>query len=360
MAILSRRFQCSFGAGAVSAALCVMALSQPGWGATRVCNTTPVRVSLPGSTTSYTVHGTLCRPRTWAPGARQVDVLVHGGTYSGLYWNLLPGYSFVDATLDNGRAVYYFDQIGSGASGKPSSTSITVEAASSVLHQVIQKMRAPARCGGYAFPVVNVIGHSIGSYTAIHEAARYPRDVNRLVVTGALHVPVALAAAGQSLGAATYPVADDPVLSRDPRFSRLDSGYLTTRPGVRRGLFYYTPGADDAVIARDEATKDVLSATEAGSVFGEAAVQPPSANIASSIGPTVRVLIVVGQEDNFNCTTSSLDCTNTSAVAANERPYYGHVGSLTVVTVPNTGHDLALHRSQRISFAAINTWIKNH
>lgn len=344
---------------AVTAVLfCTASPGQAGWSTTRNCSPTPIRVRVPESTTSYTVQGTLCRPRVWAAGARQVDVLVHGGTYNRRYWDLLPGYSHVDATLTQGRAVYSFDQIGTGTSSRPPSTLVTVGTAGSALHQVIRRLRTPLSQGGGGFARVNLVGHSLGAYTAIHVAGRYRGDVNRLVVTGALHLPTTSGSAQQGLGSDAVPAAQDPLLSRQPRFARLDQGYLTTRPGARGRVFYHAPGADKSVVARDEATKDVVSATHALTAFAETSA-PPATNVAARVGPGVKVLVVVGQRDKLMCTTPGLDCSSPRALQAHERRYFRNAAGLTTVVVPGTGHDLALHRSRTASFAAINRWIKN-
>ena len=99
---------------------------------------------------------------------------------------------YADLTVRQGRAAYYFDQLGSGTSDKPPSSALTLATVASVLHQVIRTMRTSPRRGGHGFSEVNVVGHSLGSYTAIYTAARYRGDIDRLVVTGALHVPEAV------------------------------------------------------------------------------------------------------------------------------------------------------------------------
>ncbi len=73
-------------------------------------------------------------------------------------------------------------------------------------------------------------------------------------MTGVAH---SLAAAFASSGG-FYPAIKDPKFAG----SGLDSGYLTTVPGSRGKLFYHLPDGGPAVIAPDEARKDVFSATE--------------------------------------------------------------------------------------------------
>src|SRR5262245_18319792 len=78
----------------------------------------PVSVT-PGGTVTATISGTLCTPST---GARQVDVLVHGGSYNQTYWDWPQDgakYSYVRRALADGRATFAYDRLGVGKSSKP-------------------------------------------------------------------------------------------------------------------------------------------------------------------------------------------------------------------------------------------------
>jgi alpha-beta hydrolase superfamily lysophospholipase len=141
----------------------------------------------------------------------------------------------------------------------------------------------------------------------------------------------------------------------DPHFagSALDSGWTTTASPAGRAPFYYLPGSDPREIAYDDAHKSIVSSTEfqQGIAIGRV---PADSNISNRI--TRPVLLVSGEEDRLSCGLA-LDCTDALAVKANEQPFYTHAASLTVVIVPNTGHDLALHLSAGASFEAINQWL---
>lgn len=298
-----------------------------------------------GQATDQTLSGTFCTPTSWAEGAHDVDVLVHGATYNRSYWDWpqdSPTYSYVSRTLQAGRATFAYDQLGAGQSSHPSSLSLNPTVEAYAMHQAVQWIRSQ----GYT--QVTAEGHSFGSITVIHEAATY-HDVDRVVVTGLLHAngPDAL------LGVPDfYPAALDPQFSG----TITDLGYLTTVPGSRGNLFYDTATADPSVIAYDEAHKDVVSATYFSLGLTEFEV-PAGLNIASGI--TVPVLTLSGQEDAITCGLT-LDCTNAAQVTANEAAYYTNTPSLTAVTVPDTGHDVTLHPSAASSFATINNWVTTH
>jgi pimeloyl-ACP methyl ester carboxylesterase len=84
-------------------------------------------------------------------------------------------------------------------------------------------------------------------------------------------------------------------------------------------------------------------------------VAQPPANVSDQI--TVPVLIVVGQQDRLMCGGPNPQCADPASVAAAEHPYYARAPVFGVVTIPGTGHDIALHPSANVSFAAINTWL---
>jgi len=307
-------------------------------------NSLPVSPA-PGQPHSWQIAGTYCNPLHWASGQHQVDVLTHGATYSGSYWDWPQDpslYSYTHKTLQAGRATLDYDCIGAGQSTRPvHSTDITMASDAYVLHQIIQDLHL------VGYKQVNSIGHSMGSGTAMREAAMYA-DVSRVVLTGYLH-----AARNPVVGAALYPA------NQDPRFAgkKLDSGYLTTTPTGRQASFY-SSSADPAVVARDNKYKDIVSATFFGGYIADRAV-PAGNNLSNTI--KVPVLLIDGQQDAVFCfTPDGLDCTNQAGVQANEAPYYTGAKSLTVNTVPNTGHDLTLHPSANQSFAMINQWVKTH
>jgi pimeloyl-ACP methyl ester carboxylesterase len=295
------------------------------------------------------VSGTLCNPQAWTH-IQSVDVLTPGATYNGTYWNWPQDpslYSYVDKTLAAGRATFDYDRIGTGKSSHPLSTDITFQSDTYVLHEIIGWLRYQE---GYRY--VNSIAHSYGSGLAVEEAGQYD-DVSELVVTGFLHDLTNPNFA--KIATDLYPA------NLDAEFSGqgLDSGYLTTIPGTRGSLFYDQATADPSVIAYDETHKDTISATNLATGLPLAEL-PAGANISNAV--TAPVLLVVGQDDGLFCgaVPTTPNCTSNSSVHNFEAPYYTSAASLTAVTIPSTGHDLAVSPSANQSFAAINRWIGTH
>ena len=306
------------------------------------CTEKTIPVSLaPNLPNDQQVKGTYCR----LSDSAQVDILVHGATYNRTYWNwpVIPlQYSYVNKTLNAGRSTFAYDRLGTGTSSHPVSTLITLNSEAYILHQINTWLRTTEH-----FSQVNTIGHSYGAYIASVEAAQFT-DTNRLVLTGFLHadgegIPEALTS--------LYPAFLDPQFAT----AGYDPGYLTTVPGARQSLFYSST-ANPAVVAYDEAHKDIVSATLFGD--GQASIHTPAPfNITNQIvAPT---MVVNGERDRLYCGVA-LNCTNHAAVQANEAPYYTAASSLTVRTIGYTGHDLALHPGASLSFLAINNWINTH
>jgi len=298
---------------------------------------------LPGLPKTATISGTLCVPTAWAAGPHALDVLVHGAMYNRQYWDwpVQPGtYSYARRTVAAGRAAFFYDGIGVGASSHPVGLRASFNSDVYALHQIVQRWRS-------SYPVVNVIGHSFGSVVVIEEAGQY-QDVDHVVITGLTH--------GHGLGFLTLPT-DIYTALLDPQFAGmitlLDGGYLTTLPGKRAGLFY-SGSADPAVIDYDEAHKDVMTASQATEAIAELTV-PAGLNTSNRI--TAPVLMVDGQLDAPFCNVD-VSCASDSALRAHEAGYFTGAQSFTVRTIPDTGHDLALHPSAGISFAVINDWLQ--
>lgn len=348
--LLSSIFVCAWGslpAGQADAASTADAVSV----AYGSCQSVRLPVALaPGQPARQAVSATYCQPLAWAGGQHEVDVMTPGATYNSAYWNWPQDpslYSYLDKTLQAGRAAFDYDRIGTGTSSHPPSDQITVNNEAYVLHQIVSWLRSSVD-----YSQVNLIGHSLGSVISIQEAGIY-QDASRVVVTGLLHVPDVGLGFAQTLLSLMH-VA---VLDREFAGQGLAPGYVTTIPGDR-GRDFYSPSADPAVISYDEAHKDIVPLSDLVGLATTWAL-PAGQNAADSI--TAPVLVVIGQQDAIFCTDPPiLDCSVPATVLASELPFYAGAASLTVDTIPDAGHDIALHPSAGQSFAEINQWITTH
>lgn len=167
------------------------------------------------------------------------------------------------------------------------------------------------------------------------------------ILTGVLHAlnPDILAEAANVLHSAI----DDPMFAG----SGLDPGYLTTVPGGRESLFYYSPTADPNVVALDEATKDTMTSTELNDIAMVSL--PPSQSPSRQI--TVPVLLVDGEFDNIFCLgVTQFNCSDRTSVLDFESQYYPPQAHLRLVIIPGTGHDLALSTTVALTDAAMIGW----
>jgi alpha-beta hydrolase superfamily lysophospholipase len=331
-------------AGAASPAVAASAAGLPA--PTCAVHVLPVAITDPGPA-DQSMWGELCYRGTREPST--VQLLVHGASYTSQYWNFPYGngyYSYVDAATAAGYATFDVDRIGDGNSSHPPSADVTIAAGAVSLHDAVTALRTGA-LDGHAFAHVIMVGHSLGSFETWAEVAAY-HDVDAVIITGALHQvnPDVGTIAADDI----YPAVDDPKFAG----SGLDPGYLTSRPGTRESLFYDPATANPAVVAVDEADKSTVTAAELDGLFAtlaEPAAQQPSSQVS------VPVLLVDGAEDNIFCAgVTAYNCTSPASVRAYESQFYAAAPSLTVVTIPDTGHDLALSTTAPLTDVAMLAW----
>ena len=123
------------------------------------------------------------------------------------------------------------------------------------------------------------------------------------------------------------------------------------RVGTRIESFYAPGRADPAVVARDEATKDVTSSTE----FDTSA---PFGDPAASRSIHVPVFLVMGELDPlFNCAPPGAACTAESLLAQGT-PFYGANARLRAFVLPGAGHAFTLFPNARKAWTAVGRWVE--
>jgi pimeloyl-ACP methyl ester carboxylesterase len=342
---------------ALAAGLATPALAAPagpprgGAGGVR-CHAYTLRVGLAaGQPRTSSLWGELCATRRELTGRATIQLLVPGATYNHRYWDFgtVDGvrYSYARDVAAAGIPTFDFDRIGTGRSSHPLSTQLTNVVDAYTIHQVVQVLRRGLPGGGPAFGRVVETGHSMGSALAWQEAATY-HDVAGVIVTGTTHYPSDLVS---EVSEWFHPAVDDPAFAH----SGLDPGYITTIPGVRAQLFYAADDSDPAVIAADEASKEVVSTTDLTGVLGEAA-----SGITAQI--TVPVLIIIGAKDALNCgpvsPTANLNCGSAAAILAAESPFYSARADLHACSVPGSGHDISLALNHRVQERDTIAWTR--
>jgi pimeloyl-ACP methyl ester carboxylesterase len=300
-----------------------------------------------GAPKTYTLYGRLCSPSTGP--SKTIQILVHGITYDHNYWDL-PGfadmYDYSGTQNAAGYTTLAVDRLGSaGASSRPLSTLLNLASDAVSIHNVVQAARGGSIPGG-PYAHVIMVGHSYGSAIAWQEDTTYS-DVDGIISSGLGHLLGNLQGLGTSL--------EPPIL--DPRLSPLvglDAGYLTTLPGTRGSLFYNARDTDPAVVAYDESTKGLVSATELGTI--------PLFEVAS-LGVTGPMFMVLGQDDGFFCLQAGklgLDnCATDQTLYDSEAPFFPQADMQTYV-LPNAGHDINNELNAGDWYAKAAAWATSH
>jgi pimeloyl-ACP methyl ester carboxylesterase len=280
-----------------------------------------------------------------------VQLLVHGITSNHLYWDFpfeTSFYSYVNAATAAGYATFNVDRLGTGASSRPTCSAVDIASDTTALHSLVQQLRSGAAVG-QRFSRIVWVGHSFGAVLAWTEIARY-HDVDGVIVTGALHT--------SSPSFIQRALANAIPANLDPHFAGLglDPGYLTTLPGTRGGLFYYSRTADPRVIAVDEANKDTVTASEL--TTGLPLIQGSPPETAPSRQISVPVLDVIGQNDSVFCAVDAIDCASADRVQQVEAPYYSPETKLQIALIPATGHVLNLHVTAPLWYSIALGWAR--
>ena len=235
---------------------------------------------------TYGIYSQLCFPAS--PGTintTTLQFLIHGSGFDRAYWNLAPGYSYVDAAAEQGYTTFLYDRLGTGLSDHPDAIQVVqLPIQVSIAHELIQLLRS----GGIAsqkFTNVVGVGHSFGSFQANVLTAQHPKDLDAAVLTGfstdESGRQVAFSGLDLVIASQSFPL----------RFSGLSNGYLTGKSiEGSQSFFFRSPGFDPALLNLADASKQTLSI---GELFSAVAVVAPDFT-----GP---IDVVNGMYDLPNC-----------------------------------------------------------
>ena len=149
-----------------------------------------------------------------------LQLLTHGGTTDYNYWDLAPGYSYVDAAAEAGYATFSYDRLGTGKSDHPDPLQVVqVPLQVEILHQLVEGLKASCLAVSACKSIVGV-GHSAGSTIMQGLTTKYPEDYDAILLTGT-------STSLDSMNIATAGFAKGPA-NADPsgRFSGLPDGYF--------------------------------------------------------------------------------------------------------------------------------------
>ncbi|MCM6775927.1 alpha/beta hydrolase [Nocardia sp. CDC159] len=289
-----------------------------------------------------TLAATLCLPARNATGT--VMVLMAGSNYNHTYWDFPyrpETYNFRRAMNAGGYATLVVDRLGTGASTRPPSATLTATGTAAALHEIVQALRR-GLAGRAPFDTIIIGGHSLSSGIDVLEAATY-HDVNGVLLTGYSH---SLDYLQVSSVVSTYYPAD-----QDPKFAGrgYDPGYLTTQPGTRAASFHGPTNVDPQAVATDEATKEVFSLSEYPD--GLSSTVPPVSHAID-----VPVMLVNGSMDKLSCGVDFSICRDAAVLHAAESPYFSPAARLHTYVLPGAGHSVNLAPSTESYQAAVLSW----
>lgn len=171
---------------------------------------------------TFGIDTTLCFPNALdkAKGVRTAQVLTHGVGLDKSYWDIAPGYSYVDAAVAAGYATIAYNRLGVGNSDHPDAIQVVQSFADvEILHGIVALIRS-GRLGSRQFKNVVGVGHSYGSLVELAQTAKYPKDIDAAVLTGFTYnfsnLPLTILANNPAIASINDPA----------RFAGLSNGYL--------------------------------------------------------------------------------------------------------------------------------------
>lgn len=285
----------------------------------------------------YNIFVKLCLPSDPAAltKVKTVQLLTHGATLDHTYWDIAPGYSYVDVASAAGYATLSYDQLGVGNSDHPDPIQVVQAAAQvAVTHELVGLLRAD-KLGGFSFNNVVGVGHSAGSTLTQGITTQYPQDFDAVILSGtstsASYVPLTLAAFN-FINANTDPA---------PKLKNLPAGFLTQQSAVGiQFAFYRYPNFDQNAFQQQVANKQTNTL---GVLLTLGGIVAPSTEFK---GP---VDIVNGENDLVFCGGDCLYPTDQNIATMSIFYPAASNGSQTYIAT-GSGHAIAAHKSGPDSF----------
>ncbi|KAI1758675.1 alpha/beta-hydrolase [Hypoxylon sp. FL1150] len=285
----------------------------------------------------YSIFVKLCLPSDpeILAQVKTVQLLTHGATLDHTYWDIAPGYSYVDVASAAGYATLSYDQLGVGNSDHPDPIQVVQATAQvAVTHALVELLRN-TELGGYRFDKVVGVGHSAGSTLTQAVTTQYPQDFDAVILSGtstsAASVPLSMAAFN-FINANTDPA---------PQFRNLPDGFLTQQSAAGiQFAFYRQPNLDEAAFRQQVAHKQTNTL---GVLLTLGGIVAPSTEFT---GP---VDVVNGENDLVFCGGNCLYPTDQNSAVLSIFYPAASKGSQTYIAA-GAGHAIAAHKSGPDSF----------
>ncbi|KAF2670622.1 alpha/beta-hydrolase [Microthyrium microscopicum] len=308
-----------------------------------------VRQRLVGNQThvsgTYGIYSELCFPAAQGViNSTTIQLLVPGSGFDRNYWNVAPGYSYVDSAAEQGYTTFFFDRLGTGLSDHPDALQVVQTGLQvSIVHELVHLLRTGG-IAGQKFEHVVGVGHSYGSFQLQLLTAAYPKDVDAAVFTGFSNAtdgePIAFAGLDLTIASQAVP----------SRFSNLSNGYLTSSSALGDQFFFFrAPGFDPKILELADATKSTITLGEY-LTFGTFAVAE------NFTGP---IEVVTGEYDLPNCHGDCMFPYNKLA-AVKDNLYPNANNNSDWYVVPGSGHGINFHYEAMNAYQHIQNFIKKN
>jgi len=294
---------------------------------------------------TYSIGATYCIPgNNTKPSG--VQLLTHGIGFDRNYWDWAPGYSYVDAAVQNGYGAFFYDRLGVGKSNKSDGlnvvqTPLEVEIAHNLASMLREGMFAQTN-----FSKVVGVGHSFGSIISQAVTAMYPNALDAAVLTGfsgnSTAVPTFISAGNLQIASQNQPY----------RFSGFNNSYMVTESVIGNQIqFFRAPNFDPLVLVEANANKGTVTI---GEFFSLMASTMPAKNY------TNPVAVVNGANDLpfcfGNCSYPTNQLTPVFTALYPNVPM-NRTGSYMA---PTTGHGVNLHYTAEAAYSYIMTFLKGN
>ncbi|KAM6505228.1 hypothetical protein FSOLCH5_015147 [Fusarium solani] len=298
---------------------------------------------------TYQIWVKYCVPTaTTAQSSNQpVQVLTHGGTLDHTYWDVAPGYSYVNITAAAEMRTLSYDQLGCGLSDHPDPLNeVQGPAAMEVLHGLVSLLRSGAF--GQKFDKVIGVGHSIGSKTMEATLAKYRGDFDAILHTG--YAFENAPGAGNVVATGLGPAKDVQHLRHLP------DGYFVhkSREGIHICFFKY-PNFEPAILT---ATLDKSRTLTMGEMLIPSG-SPFWRNLTVLRDYTSPVMIVLGEHDYVVCGQSCMIPRNLADDTLSFAYSAADPNRSETWILPGGGHNLNTHLHAGDGFNKMVAWVKN-
>ncbi|CUA74543.1 hypothetical protein RSOLAG22IIIB_05603 [Rhizoctonia solani] len=306
---------------------------------------------------TYNIWTQTCHPKGWKDG-QPLIVGIHGINFDHSYWEFgySKEYNFIEAANKAGYAVLTYDRLGVGQSDKPDGINVVQSSTEvEILHQIIQRSRKSKK-----YSKILGIGHSFGSIQLTGIAAKYPSDLDAVILTG--YTP-SMASVGLSFTGWAQTLANQqPDVAIRSRWASLPSGstimsdqsYLGTgSPSADRFAFFADNFYDEDAFKLAYNTKQTHTLGEFLTI-----AEPVSEPATDYKG---HVFVVTGEKDLIFCGGNCWQKPTTApgnSLLEDAKTLYPNAARFSTYVPPGAGHALFAHRGTDETIEKILAWTK--